>query len=69
MGTHMRELSESYLMSTNMAGFRLFSKIFASLCFGLIRIGRVMTNHEKCSTRKKGLAFHKADLLSLLFDW
>ena len=34
MGTHLRVLSESYLMSTNMAGFRWFSKIFASLCIG-----------------------------------
>ena len=26
MGTHLRVLSESYLMNTNMAGFRWFSK-------------------------------------------
>ena len=32
MGTHLRELSESYLMNTNMTGFRWFSKILASLC-------------------------------------
>ena len=30
MGTHTRELSESYPMNTNMTGFRRFSKIFAS---------------------------------------
>ena len=30
MGTHLRELCESYPMHTNMTGFRLFSKI---LCF------------------------------------
>ena len=29
MGTHLRELSESYLMNTNMTGLRWFSK---SLC-------------------------------------
>ena len=29
MGTHLKVLSESYLMSTNMTGFRWFSKIFA----------------------------------------
>ena len=31
-GTHMVVLSESFLMSTNMTGFRWFSKIFAILC-------------------------------------
>ena len=31
MGTHLRVLSESFLMNTNMAGFRWFSKIVASL--------------------------------------
>ena len=34
MGTHLRVLSESYPMNTNMTGFKWFSKIFASLCFG-----------------------------------
>ena len=34
MGTHLRVLSESYPMNTNMIGFRWFSRIFASLCFG-----------------------------------
>ena len=34
MGTHLRVLSKSFSMSTNMAGFRWFLKIFASLCFG-----------------------------------
>ena len=34
MGTHLKVLTESFLMSTNMTGFRCFSKIFASLCFG-----------------------------------
>ena len=34
MGTHLRELAESYPMNTNMTGFRWFSKIFAFLCFG-----------------------------------
>ena len=28
IGTHIKGLSESYPMSTNMAGFRWFSKIF-----------------------------------------
>ena len=32
MGTHLRVLSESYPMNTNMTGFRWFSKIFVSLC-------------------------------------
>ena len=34
MGTHLRVLSESYLMNTNMTGFGWFSKRLASLCFG-----------------------------------
>ena len=29
-----RVLSKNYPMNTNMTGFRWFSKIFASLCFG-----------------------------------
>ena len=33
MGTHLRVLSESFPMNTNMTGFRWFLKIFASLCF------------------------------------
>ena len=34
MGIHLRELSDSYPMNTNMTGFRWFSKTFASLNFG-----------------------------------
>ena len=34
IGTHLRVLSESFPMNTNMTGFRLFSKIFVSLWFG-----------------------------------
>ena len=33
-GTHLRVLSETYPMNTNMTGFRLLTKIFASFCFG-----------------------------------
>ena len=29
IGTHLRALDESYLMSTNITGFRWFSQIFA----------------------------------------
>ena len=45
MGTHLIVLSESYLMVTNMTGFRWFSKIFASLFFeeSTISIGMVKT--------------------------
>ena len=32
-GTHLRVLSESYLMNTNMTGFRWFSNNIASLCY------------------------------------
>ena len=34
IGTHLRVLSESYLMNGNITGFRCFSKIVESLCFG-----------------------------------
>ena len=46
MGTHLRVLSESYPMNTNMTWFRCFSKTFASLCFGWssLSIGRVNIN-------------------------
>ena len=33
-GTHLRVLSESFPMNTNMTGFRRVFLIFASLCFG-----------------------------------
>ena len=33
MGTHLRVLSEGYQMNTNIAEFRLFSKIFAFYAF------------------------------------
>ena len=32
MGAHLRELSESYAMNTNTAGFKCFSKVFAFVC-------------------------------------
>ena len=44
MGSHLKVLSESFPMSTNMTGFRWFSKIFAFLCIGQmysLSIGRV----------------------------
>ena len=44
MGTHLRVLSESFPMNTNMTGFRGFSKIFVFLCLGWklsLSIGRV----------------------------
>ena len=34
MGTHLKVLSETFPMNTNMTGFRWFSKLFASLCVG-----------------------------------
>ena len=34
MSAHLGELSGSYLMNTKTTGFRWFSKVFASLCFG-----------------------------------
>ena len=46
MGNHLRVLSESYLMSTNMTGFRWFLKIFASLCFGRKAFALEGLNHS-----------------------
>ena len=34
MGTHLRVPIEYYPMNTNLTGFRCFSKIFVSMCFG-----------------------------------
>ena len=34
IGTHLRVLREGYPMSTNMTGFRWFSKLFAFFCYG-----------------------------------
>ena len=34
MGAHLRLLSESYLLKTNMRGYKWFSKIVAFLCLG-----------------------------------
>ena len=45
MGTHLRVLSESYRMNTNMAGFKWFSKKLSTLTSALdkssLRIGWV----------------------------
>ena len=49
MGSHLRVLNKSYLMNTNMTGFRWFSKIFASLDESSLSIQRVKNN-------KSGLA-------------
>ena len=38
MGTHLRVLSESFLMSTNMTGFRCFSELFAFFCMDAISL-------------------------------
>ena len=48
LGTHLRVLSKSYTLSTDMTGFKWFSKIFASLCFGK------MLSHQGL-INKKGL--------------
>ena len=50
MGTHQRGLSKSYLMNTNMAGFRWFLKIFSFLCYdkSSLIIGRVKESYCPC---------------------
>ena len=47
MGTHLKVLSERHLMNTNKTGFRLFTKIFASLFLnesshGIGRVNKTM---------------------------
>ena len=34
MGTYLRVLGESFVMNTNLTGFKRFSKIFVSIVFG-----------------------------------
>ena len=46
MGTHLRVLSESSPIDTNMAGFRWFSNIFFALDESSLSNGRVK---DKCS--------------------
>ena len=48
MSSHLKELSESYPISTNMAGFRWFSKTFASLCFGKVKSLRFTYERTIC---------------------
>ena len=52
MGTHPRILSESFLMNTNMTGFRWFSKIFMFL-EGLILLDASKVGAEQPSCRGK----------------
>ena len=42
MGTHLRVLSESYQINTNMTGYRWFPKIFASLCFFFTKVASAL---------------------------
>ena len=42
MGAHLRVVSESYPMNTNMTGFRCFSKIVSSLCLQLAKIASAL---------------------------
>ena len=52
MGTHLRVLSKSFLMNTNLTGLRWFSEIFASSCFGQnsLSIGMVKEKGSKVLT-------------------
>ena len=36
MGSHLKVLSKSYLMNTNMTMFRWLLNLFVSLCFGQV---------------------------------
>ena len=48
MGTHLRVLGESFPMSTNVTGFRWFSKLKALPCFVCsLSIGRVKPSMSK----------------------
>ena len=44
MGTHLRVLSESYPMNTNMTGLRFPSNFFVSLYFGRNSLSKVRFN-------------------------
>ena len=70
MGTHLRVLIKSFPMSTNMAGFRRFSKIFASLCFGKssLSIGRVGST-QCLSITKCSWDFPGIPRIMLEFSW
>ena len=59
MGTHLRVLSESYPMNTNMTGFRWFSKIFGQKlpCIGRVKIpARLMT---EITTQERDIALQR----------
>ena len=62
MRTHLRVLSESYQMNTNMTGFKCFSKIFVSLCFGWKK-----PLHSNLSFSKISQEQHKINLSFSLF--
>ena len=52
MGTHLRVLSESYPMSTNMTGFEWFSKIFTFLYFGRLQF-TCLEAYQHVQTKQK----------------
>ena len=58
MGTHMRVLSERYLMNTNMTGFRRLSKIFASLGLVASALGGLKRSPQETSISKSAHAAH-----------
>ena len=63
MGTHLRELSESVSMNTNMTGFRCFSKNVVSLCFGeRVTPGKEGLSPIVLASRASG---HRLDALTL----
>ena len=49
MGTHLRVLSESFLMNTNMTGFGWFSKVLRLFALGerSLGIGRVNVMYQR----------------------
>ena len=74
MGTHLRTLGETFLMNTNMTGFRWFLKIFASLCFGGKKALEGLTMLEKeiwCKAFEWQAHFnsHKENVLIYIFHF
>ena len=53
MGTHLRVFNMSYPMNTNKRGFRWFSKIFMSLCFGVVSTLEGLGSGSKIMLLKK----------------
>ena len=71
MGTQLRALNKSFLMNTNMTGFRWFTEMFASLCFGakLSQHKKGKTMSRRVHWRVSFLSGHQRGLVSAYKTW